>query len=393
MSLNAAPTGESVHIAFFGKRNAGKSSLINAVTNQNVSVVSDVKGTTTDPVKKTMELLPIGPVVIIDTPGADDEGVLGEMRVKKTYEVLESADIAVVVTEAGEPFSDFENELINKIKEKNLPLIIAKNKSDLKKSTSNEENEIDVSALTGENVNKLKAMVASVKPDAKPNGRIIADLLDADDVVVLVIPIDEAAPKGRLILPQQQTIRDILDTRANAVCVRPEQLEKMLRFLGKSVKIVVTDSQAFAEVSKIVPKELPLTSFSILMARYKGNLKKNAESAQMLDKLSDGDTVLISEACTHHRQCNDIGTVKLPGLIGKYTGKKINFEYTSGNDFPENLEKYKLVVHCGACMINEKQMQARIKRCSEQNVPITNYGIAIAKMTGILERSLAAFEK
>lgn len=391
MSLNSAPSGERVHIAFFGMRNVGKSSLINAVTGQNLSIVSNIKGTTTDPVKKTMELLPIGPVVVIDTPGIDDEGELGAMRVRKTYEILDMTDIAVVVSSGGVHHSPAETALIEKIKEKNIPYITAYNKSDVKRTTVEAKNEISVSALTGENINELKELISSMKTEITPKCRIISDLIDKDDVIVLVIPLDESAPKGRLILPQQQTIRDILDTYANAVCTRPEQLTKILDLLGDAVKIVVTDSQAFAQVNKIVPENIPLTSFSILMARYKGNLTKNAEAAAMLDNLSDGDTVLISEACTHHRQCNDIGTVKLPKLIEKYTGKKICFDWTSGNDFPEQLGKYKLIVHCGACMINEKQMKARIERCRKENVPITNYGIAIAKMTGILDRSISIF--
>ena len=392
MSLNAAPSAERVHIAFFGRRNAGKSSLINAITNQKLSIVSDIKGTTTDPVKKAMEILPLGPVVIIDTPGIDDVGELGRMRIEKTYEVLNMTDIAVIVADAGEELTGFEIGLIDKIKEQNIPYIIAWNKADEKVHPISEKNEIAVSALCGTNIKELKELIASVKSDIKPKGRIIGDLIKENDIVVLVIPIDESAPKGRLILPQQQTIRDILDTHAAALCVQPEELANVLGKLSGSVKMVVTDSQAFAEVQKIVPEEIPLTSFSILFARYKGNLRRNIEGAAELDKLSDGDIVLISEACTHHRQCNDIGTVKLPGLIEKYSGKKINFEWTSGNEFPEDLKKYRLIIHCGGCMINAMQMQSRLKRSMVANVPMTNYGTALAKMNGILDRSISVFD-
>lgn len=390
MSLNESPASERTHIAFFGRRNAGKSALINAVTGQNLSIVSDVKGTTTDPVKKTMELLPLGPVVITDTPGIDDTGELGLMRVKKTYEILDATDIAVVVI--CNEISDCEKELIKNMEEKNIPYITVWSKADLKEHVCTEENEISVSSVTGMNIKELKNKIASLQKTLKPKGRIIGDLIEKDDIVILVMPIDEAAPKGRIILPQQQTLRDILDSHANAVCVQTEQLNNVIKKLGKHIKMVVTDSQAFAEVQKIVPEEIPLTSFSILFARYKGNLRMNTEGAAVLDDLSDGDTVLISEACTHHRQCGDIGTEKLPKLIKRYTGKNINFEWTSGNEFPEILEKYRLILHCGGCMINEKQMQSRIKKSKEAGIAMTNYGIAIAKMTGILDRSVAVFD-
>lgn len=392
MSLNNTPSSERPHIAFFGRRNAGKSSLINAVTNQNLSIVSEVKGTTTDPVKKAMELLPLGPVVIIDTPGIDDVGELGRMRIEKTYEVLDMTDIAVIVADPEEGLTEFENNLIGKIKDRNIPYIIAWSKADIKEHIAKAENEIAVSAKDGKNIYELKELIAAQQSQTKPKGRIIADLIDENDIVVLVIPIDEAAPKGRLILPQQQTIRDILDSHANALCVQAEELPHTLSRLGNMVKLVVTDSQAFAEVQKAVPDNIPLTSFSILFARYKGNLRQNTDGADMLDNLSDGDTVLISEACTHHRQCNDIGTVKLPKLIEKYTGRKINFEWTSGNEFPEDLSKYKLIVHCGGCMINMQNMQSRLKQSRDANVPMTNYGIALAKMNGILDRSIAVFD-
>lgn len=391
MSLNSVPSAERLHIAFFGRRNVGKSSLINAVTGQNTAIVSDVKGTTTDPVKKAMELLPLGAVVIIDTPGVDDVGELGKMRVKKTCETLARTDIAVIVAEPDIGLTEFEKDIINKVKEKNIPYIIAWNKSDLTKKQTTEKNEIAVSAASGNNINKLKELIASMRINVAPKGRIIADMLEENDVVVLVIPIDESAPKGRLILPQQQTIRDILDANATALCVKPEQLSGVIDTFGSSIKMVVTDSQAFQTVQNKVPQNIPLTSFSILMARYKGDLKRNASAAKMLDNLSDGDCVLISEACTHHRQCNDIGTVKLPKLVEKYTGKRINFEWTSGNEFSDELEKYKLVIHCGGCMINASEMQSRLEKCEKAGVPITNYGIAIAKMTGILDRSIAVF--
>lgn len=391
MSLNNTPSSERVHIAFFGRRNVGKSSLINAVTNQKLSIVSDVKGTTTDPVKKAMELLPLGPVVIIDTPGTDDVGELGKMRVEKTYDVLNMTDIAVVVADPADGITSFEKDLIEKIEKKNIPYIIAWSKADISEHETKAKNEICTSAESGKNINELKELIASLSGEIKPKGRIIADLVETGDIVVLVIPVDEAAPKGRLILPQQQTIRDLLDAHAGALCVQPEELGDTLKKLGSAVKLVVTDSQAFAEVQKIVPENIPLTSFSILFARYKGNLRQNTEGAKMLDLLADGDTVLISEACTHHRQCNDIGTVKLPKLIEKYTGKKINFEWTSGNEFPKALEKYKLIIHCGGCMINMSQMQSRLEQSKKAGIPMTNYGIALAKMNGILDRSIAVF--
>ncbi len=391
MSLNSTPSSERVHIGFFGLRNAGKSSLVNAVTGQNLSVVSDVKGTTTDPVKKAMELLPIGPVVIIDTPGFDDEGGLGELRVMKTKEVLSKTDIAVLVTESEE-LNLTEKELINFFKEKKLPYILVRNKADLKKyKASGADNEITVSALTGENIYELKQLIAGLAKAQQSIKPIVFDLISTGDRVILVVPIDKAAPKGRLILPQQMTIRDILDCGAVAVTCRDSELTDTLACLREAPSMVITDSQAFGKVSKLVPEDIPLTSFSILMARYKGELTELVKGAAVLSSLRNGDKVLISEGCTHHRQCNDIGTVKMPVWIESFSGAKPEFSFTSGGEFPENLTEYKLVIHCGGCMLNEKEMKSRTERCISQNVPIVNYGVAIAHMNGILKRSLEVF--
>ncbi|MBR3816923.1 MAG: [Clostridia bacterium] len=391
MSLNSTPSSERVHIGFFGLRNAGKSSLVNAVTGQNLSVVSDVKGTTTDPVKKAMELLPIGPVVIIDTPGFDDEGGLGELRVMKTKEVLSKTDIAVLVTESEE-LNLTEKELINFFKEKKLPYILVRNKADLKKyKASGADNEITVSALTGENIYELKQLIAGLAKAQQSTKPIVSDLISTGDRVILVVPIDKAAPKGRLILPQQMTIRDILDCGAVAVTCRDSELTDTLACLREAPSMVITDSQAFGKVSKLVPEDIPLTSFSILMARYKGELTELVKGAAVLSSLRNGDKVLISEGCTHHRQCNDIGTVKMPVWIESFSGAKPEFSFTSGGEFPENLTEYKLVIHCGGCMLNEKEMKSRTERCISQNVPIVNYGVAIAHMNGILKRSLEVF--
>lgn len=392
MSLNSTPSSERVHIGFFGLRNAGKSSLVNAVTGQNLSVVSDVKGTTTDPVKKAMELLPIGPVVIIDTPGFDDEGGLGELRVKKTKEVLSKTDIAVLVTEGSSDFAPAEKELLSFFEERKLPYIIARNKADIKKYKAPKgDNEISVSTLTGENVYELKELIAKLAKGAEKSKPLVSDLIKAGDRVILVVPIDKAAPKGRLILPQQMTIRDILDSGAVAITCRDSELRETLSCLKEPPKLVITDSQAFGKVSKIVPDKIPLTSFSILMARYKGELSELVKGASVLSKLGDGDKVLISEGCTHHRQCNDIGTVKMPAWIEKFSGAKPEFSFTSGGEFPEALSQYKLIVHCGGCMLNEKEMKVRTERCISQKVPIVNYGVAIAHMNGILKRSLELF--
>ncbi len=390
--MNTTPSSERLHIGFFGLRNAGKSSVVNAVTGQSLAVVSDVKGTTTDPVQKAMELLPLGPVVIIDTPGIDDEGALGELRVQKTKEVLAKTDIALLVTDVREPLTAMETALIRLFEEREIPFLIVYNKCDLVTAVPEETaNAISVSAVTGENIHRLKDKMASLVKAQTQDKRIVADLLSAGDTVVLVTPIDEAAPKGRLILPQQQTIRDILDADATALVTKETTLAGALASLSQPPRMVITDSQAFGEVAKIVPPCVPLTSFSILFVRYKSDLVAAAKGAAMLDRLQDGDKVLISEGCTHHRQCGDIGTVKLPRLVRKHTGKEIAFEFTSGGTFPDDLSEYALVIHCGACMLNEREMRSRAARAKNADIPMTNYGIAIAHMNGILRRSLAPF--
>jgi len=392
MSLNETPSANRVHIGFFGKRNSGKSSLVNAVTGQDIAVVSEVKGTTTDPVYKAMELLPVGPVMIIDTPGVDDEGYLGELRVKKTRQVLRKTDVAVLVTDSVSGMSKEDEELINLFEEKNIRYIIVYNKADLLENIPAEtDNAIYVSAKTGHNINRLKEKIAALAAADEPEKRIVGDLLEPSDFVVLVIPIDKAAPKGRLILPQQQTIRDILDSGATAIAVRETEFRETLEKLGKKPKIVITDSQAFSKVSAETPEDILLTSFSILFARYKGYLETAVKGVKALDTLKDGDTVLISEGCTHHRQCDDIVTVKLPRWIREYTNKQVNFEFTSGTGFPDDLSGYRLVVHCGGCMLNEREIKYRQKCAVEQNVPITNYGILISYVHGILERCIAIF--
>ncbi len=389
MSLNSVASAERLHIGFFGLRNAGKSSVVNAVTGQSLALVSDVKGTTTDPVKKAMELLPLGPVVIIDTPGIDDEGELGLMRVRRAVQVLNYADIAVLVIDASKGMSNDDRELLSFIESKKLPYVIAYNKADLLDEIPDEtEKEIYISAVNKLNIERLKEKIASAVKKQAESRRIVADRINEGDTVVLVTPIDESAPKGRLILPQQQTIRDILDAHATAVVTRETELAQTLDSLKNPPALVITDSQAFGAVSKIVPSHIPLTSFSILFARYKGNLNILANGAMELDFLKDGDKVLISEACTHHRQCNDIGTVKLPGWIKKHCGKELEFDFTSGGEFPEELSGYALIVHCGGCMLNEREMQHRLRKAADAGVPITNYGMAIAYMNGILKRSL-----
>ncbi len=390
MSLNSTVSADRVHIAFFGKRNAGKSSLVNAVTGQSLSVVSNVKGTTTDPVKKAMELLPIGPVMIIDTPGFDDEGQLGTLRVKKTREVLAKSDVAVLVVDSAVGLSKEDGEFLDIVKEKGIPCITVYNKSDIAKVTA-AENEIAVSAMSGEGVHELKEMLGALAKTKENTKRIVSDLLNEGDIVVLVTPIDESAPKGRLILPQQQTIRDIIDHGAVAIVTQVEQLAATLVALKAPPKMVITDSQAFGEVSKIVPESIPLTSFSILFARYKGDLVTQVRGAAALATLRDGDRILISEGCTHHRQCGDIGTVKMPAWIEKFSGAKVEFDFTSGGEFPTDLSKYKIVVHCGGCMLNEAEMKSRIATAVSANLPIVNYGVAIAHMNGILKRSLELF--
>jgi len=390
-NLNETPDANRVHIAFFGKRNAWKSSVVNAVIGQNLSIVSDVPGTTTDPVSKAMELLPVGPVVIIDTPGMDDSGKIGELRVQKTKQMLNKADIAVLVIDSVTGKSNCDEELIALFNAKEVPYIAVYNKSDLKSMDYLADNEISVSAKTGENINALKDKIAFFGARRINTKCIIRDKLKKDDLVILVTPIDGSAPKGRMILPQVQTIRDILDANAVCITVQPEQLSFVLDNLKKKPKLVVTDSQVFKRMNALVPNDVLLTSFSILMADFKGFLNTAIRGATSIEKLKNGDTVLISEGCTHHRQCEDIGTVKLPSWLGKYTGKELEFKFTSGGEFPENLKEYALVVHCGGCMLNEKEMRYRQKCAEAQQVPFTNYGTAIAYMNGILKRSLEIF--
>lgn len=389
MSLNSTPSANRVHIGFFGCRNAGKSSLVNAVTGQELAVVSDVKGTTTDPISKAMELLPLGPVVIIDTPGYDDEGALGEKRVRKTKQTLNKTDIAVLVVDGTRGMNKYDFELLSIIKEKNIPYIIVYNKSDAGEAVSviDGENCIAVSAEKNENIYELKERIGKLMPS--DDGKTLVDgIMSAGDTAVLVIPIDEAAPKGRLILPQQQVIRDILDIGGCAVVTKETELAETLDRLKDKPKVVITDSQAFAMVSKIVPEDVPLTSFSILMARYKGFLETAYRGVHAIDELRDGDTVLIAEGCTHHRQCGDIGTVKIPRWLAAHTGKKIEIKTCSGTEFPEDLTPYAAVIHCGGCMLSEREVQYRMKCACDFGVPFTNYGIFIAYVTGILERSV-----
>ncbi len=392
MSINDTASADRVHISFFGKRNVGKSSLVNAVTGQALSVVSDFKGTTTDPVKKAMELLPIGPVVIIDTPGFDDIGELGEMRVQKTYDVLSKTDIAIFVTDS-DALNAEEKGFLDIVEKRKIPCIIVKSKSDLITYGNNNGNEIRVSAVNKTGIEELKNAIGKLAVNNKNEKRIVSDLLSKGDLAVLVTPIDASAPKGRLILPQQQTLRDLLDSGCMAVVCQPSELKQILDNLKNSPKIVITDSQAFAEVSKIVPEDIPLTSFSILFARYKGNLLSQIRGAATLSKLKSGDKVLIAEGCTHHRQCGDIGTVKLPKWIEEFCGEKPDFTFTSGGEFPKDLSSYKLVVHCGGCMLNEAQMNYRVELSQKSDVPMVNYGVAIAHINGILKRSLEIFPK
>ena len=390
MSLNDTPSGERVHIGFFGRRNAGKSSVVNAFTNQQISVVSDVKGTTTDPVTKAMELLPIGPVLIVDTPGFDDEGALGELRVRKTKQELNRTDVAVLVVDASEGLQAPDEQLLTLFQEKQLPYLIVWNKSDLLDSIPNaSDHEIWVSAVKGSNIWECKELLAKLGSAAKTERPLVSDLLQPLDTVILVIPIDKAAPKGRLILPQQQVLRDILDCGAIPICTRDTELSDTLEKLAESPKLVITDSQVFDKVDAILPPEIPLTSFSILMARYKGLLDAAVRGVRAVDHLRDGDVVLISEGCTHHRQCDDIGTVKLPRWLRQCSGKEFSIETSSGRDFPEDLSRYALIIHCGGCMLNEREIRYRMQCAQDQNIPITNYGIFIAHFRGILKRSIA----
>ena len=394
-NLNQTPSANRTHIGIFGKRNAGKSSLINAITGQNYAIVSDVLGTTTDPVLKSMELLPLGPVVIIDTPGLDDEGELGALRIQKAYQILNKTDIAVLVIDASFGVTKEDSEILKRIHEKEIPCVIVVNKSDICPNCNLEDlplpdsdSAILVSSKTGEHIHELKELLAQQASQDTIQKSIVADLLNPLDFVVLVVPIDSAAPKGRLILPQQQTIRDILEAKASAIVVQETELAETLNSLGKKPKMVITDSQVFKKVSAVTPDDILLTSFSILFARYKGNLKILVNGASALDSLKDGDRILISEGCTHHRQCDDIGTVKLPNWIRNYTKKEIEFEFTSGTEFPLDLSSYKMIVHCGGCMLNQREMKYRLKCAEDAKIPITNYGTCIAYINGILNRSL-----
>lgn len=394
-NMNQTPSANRTHIGIFGKRNAGKSSLINAITGQNYAIVSDVLGTTTDPVLKSMELLPLGPVVIIDTPGLDDEGELGALRIQKAYQILNKTDIAVLVIDASSGVTKEDSEILKRIHEKEIPCVIVVNKSDICPNCNLEDlplpdsdSAILVSSKTGEHIHELKELLAQQASQDTIQKSIVADLLNPLDFVVLVVPIDSAAPKGRLILPQQQTIRDILEAKASAIVVQETKLAETLNSLGKKPKMVITDSQVFKKVSAVTPDDILLTSFSILFARYKGNLKTLVDGASALDSLKNGDRILISEGCTHHRQCDDIGTVKLPNWIRSYTKKEVEFEFTSGTEFPLDLSSYKMIVHCGGCMLNEREMKYRLKCAEDAKIPITNYGTCIAYINGILNRSL-----
>ncbi len=401
MGMNQTPASERVHISFFGRRNAGKSSVINAITGQDLAIVSSVKGTTTDPVYKTMELLPLGPVMIIDTPGIDDEGELGTLRVKKSYQVLNKTDIAILIVDSTTGKTDADYALISRFIHKKIPYLIVYNKIDLLTDQevydlafSTRKEEVLVSVAANMNIHELKEKIASMKPEDSHKYPLIGDLINPEDLVILVVPIDKAAPKGRLILPQQQTIRAVLERGGLSLVVRDTELKSTLelfRSQGIKPKLVVTDSQAFARVSKDTPEDITLTSFSILFSRYKGELDAQLLGVNALSTVKDGDRILISEGCTHHRQCDDIGTYKLPKWIREYTGKEPVFEFTSGTEFPDDVTSYKMVIHCGGCMLNEREMKYRIACCQDQNVPITNYGIAIARMTGILKRSLEPF--
>lgn len=391
MSLNQTPSADRLHIGIFGRRNAGKSSVINALTGQNLAIVSDVLGTTTDPVSKAMEILPIGPVVIIDTPGIDDCGELGRMRVKKAYQTLNKVDVALLIVDGSQGMYEKDTELLKTIQEKGIPFVIVQNKADLDVIPVNDEWTVSISAKDGKNIDKLKERIIKVAKKTNTAKRIISDKLDENDFVVMVTPIDESAPKGRLILPQQQTLREILDAGAVGVVTKETELEKTLKGLLKKPKLVITDSQVFGFVSKVVPEDILLTSFSILFSNYKGELKTQIDGVKKLDELKDGDRVLICEGCTHHRQCKDIGTVKMPEWIMNYTKKDIYFDFTSGGEFPEDLSKYAMIVHCGGCMINEREMKYRINSAKDQNIPIANYGTLIAYMNGILKRSVEIF--
>lgn len=396
MGMNNTPSAERIHIGIFGRRNAGKSSIINALTGQDLSIVSDKKGTTTDPVLKAMELLPLGPVVMIDTPGLDDEGDLGRLRIQKAYQILNKTDIALLIIDGTVGMTDADEQILKRIRSKNIPYLIVMNKADLLSDHQHNAKDKDtlwVSALNRTQIHELKEQIARLVPSDEPDHYIVRDLVSPLDFVILVVPVDKAAPKGRLILPQQQTIRDLLEAGAVSVITRDTELKDTLKKLGTAPALVITDSQVFKTVSQIVPKDIPLTSFSILFARYKGNLNTLVNGAKYIDKLENEDTILICEGCTHHRQCDDIGTVKLPGWLKKHTGKTLNFEFTSGTEFPLKLNKYRLIIHCGGCTLNEREIKYRMKCAEDAGIPMTNYGTAIAYMNGILAQSLEIFKK
>ncbi|MFT8351446.1 [FeFe] hydrogenase H-cluster maturation GTPase HydF [Clostridium saccharoperbutylacetonicum] len=400
MSLNSTPSGERVHISLFGMTNAGKSSIINALTNQEISIVSEVKGTTTDPVYKAIEILPIGPCMIVDTAGLDDYSELGDSRKKKTLEVLTKTNVALVVVDITIGISDKDLDIIDKLTEKKIPMVCILNKADQKNIAAEELSKIEkeigapvvaVSALNKTGIDELKDKIISIIPEDEDKFKLVGDLISPGDIIVLVTPIDKAAPKGRLILPQQQTIRDIIESDAIAVVTKEHELRETLENLKKKPKLVITDSQVFLKASADTPKDIMLTSFSILQARYKGNLLELVKGAKAIEALEDGDNVLIAEGCTHHRQCDDIGTVKIPRWVRQMTGKQINFEHSSGTSFTENIEKYKLVIHCGGCMLNRATMLSRIDDAVNNNIPIVNYGVLIGYVQGILERALEPF--
>lgn len=399
MSLNTTPSANRIHIGIFGRRNAGKSSVINAITGQDLAIVSNIAGTTTDPVSKAMELLPLGPVVLTDTPGLDDIGTLGALRVEKTYQVLQKTDIAILVIDSSIGMAPEDETILSQIQAQKIPYILVMNKMDLLSEGSlellpytNQPNTICISTKTQTNITELKELIAKQIPEMQQEKRIVGDLLTPMDFVVLVIPIDASAPKGRLILPQQQTIRDILDSQAIAITVKDTELEETLASLGKKPKLIITDSQAFRQVASCIPRDIALTSFSILFARYKGDLRLMVNGAKALDALENGDTVLISEGCTHHRQCEDIGTVKIPKLLQAHTKKDLHFTFTSGNQFPTDLSPYKLIIHCGGCTLNQREMKYRLQCATDADIPITNYGIALAHLNGILERSIEVLQ-
>ena len=387
-NMNTTPKANRVHIGIFGRRNAGKSSIINAIAGQEIAIVSDVKGTTTDPVEKAMELLPIGPVVLIDTPGLDDEGEIGELRIKKAFQAMRKTDVAILVIDCTEGVKEEDEKIRNELEKRKIPYIIVFNKADLCEARNNDSSTAYVSGKTGKNIDALKELIAGLIKEKKPEFPIVADLINPGDAVVLVVPIDSSAPKGRLILPQQQTIRDILDKGASAFVCRDSELASTLDMLATKPKLVITDSQVFKKVAEIVPEDMALTSFSILFARHKGDLGILTSGVEAIKDIKDGDRILIAEGCTHHRQCEDIGSVKIPKMLRAYCQKEIEIDFTSGGEFPEDISGYKMIIHCGGCMLNEREMKYRLREAQAKGVPIVNYGVLLAQLSGILERSL-----